>query len=105
VKDNAKKARIPRPRRPDHPGVPALEWISDVSGRTARVTAIGSRRILIENHTGIQDFSCDLVRLSTPSGPLCVHGDGLSLCDVRPNALIVYGCIRSVDLPEGGDAP
>lgn len=102
MKENSKKVRMPRPRKPIHPNMPALEWISDVSGHVARATAIGSRRILIENHTGIQDFSDELVRLSTPNGPLCVHGRDLSLFEVRENALIVHGCIRQVDLPEEG---
>lgn len=104
MKENSKRVKMPKPRKPSHPNMPALEWISDVSGRAARATAVGSRRILIENHTGIVDFSDNLVRLSTPNGPLCVHGRDLSLCEVRPNALIVHGCIRQVDLPEEGSA-
>lgn len=104
MKENSRKVKMPKARKPQHPGVPALEWLSELSGRTARATAIGSRRILIENHTGIQDFTDDEVRLSTASGPLCVRGRGLSLCEVRENALIVHGCIRQVDLPEDGGA-
>ena len=104
MKNHSKRIQIPKPRKPGHPGAPALEWISDVTGRSPRATAIGSRRILIENHTGVQDFSCELVRLSTANGPLCVHGRDLSLCEVRENALIVHGCIRRVDLPEEGGA-
>ena len=100
MKENSRKMKMPKPHKPAHPGVPALEWISDLSGRAARATAIGSRRILIENHTGIQDFSDELVRLSTANGPLCVRGRDLSLCEVRENALIVHGCIRQVELPE-----
>lgn len=95
---------MPKPQKPVHPAVPALEWLSDVSGRAARATAIGSRRILIENHTGIQDFTDEEVRLCTASGPLCVRGSGLTLCEVRPGALIVHGCIRQVDLPQEGGA-
>jgi len=103
MKENSRKVRMPKAPKPSHPGVPALEWLSDVSGRAARATAIGSRRILIENHTGIQHFTDEQVRLSTASGPLCVHGRGLTLCEVRANALIVHGCIRQVDLPGDGD--
>lgn len=100
MKESIRKVKMPKPHKPVHPAVPALEWLSDVSGRAARATAIGSRRILIENHTGIQDFSDEMVKLSTANGPLCVHGRGLSLCEVRENALIVHGCIRQVELPE-----
>lgn len=93
---------MPRPHRPVHPGVSALEWLGDVSGRAVRATAVGSRRILIENHTGIRDFTDETVHLSTAAGPLCVHGSNLELCEVRENALIVHGCIRRVDLPDDG---
>jgi len=104
VKENSRKVKMPKPHKPVHPGVSALEWLSDVSGRAARITAVGSRRILIENHTGILDFTDETVRLSTAVGPLCVHGRNLTLCEVRENALIVHGCIRQVDLPEEGGA-
>ncbi len=102
MKENRRKASIPKAHRPNHPGVPALEWLSDISGRAARATAIGSRRILIENHTGIQDFTDECVQLSTAAGQLCIHGRNLSLYEVRENALIVHGVIRQVNLPEDG---
>lgn len=104
MKTQSGKIRIPRPQRPRHENVPALEWVRDVSGKTARVTAIGSRRLLIENHTGIQTFTDELVCLTTACGPLSVCGKDLSLCEVRENALIVHGCIRKVELPEEGGA-
>lgn len=104
MKEHSRKFKMPRPRRPVHPHVSALEWLGDVSGRTARATAIGSRRILIENHTGIRDFTDETVTLSTAAGPLCVHGSDLELCEVRENALIVHGRIRRVDLPDEGGA-
>lgn len=104
MKENSRKVKMPRPHKPVHPGVPALEWLSDVSGRAVRATAIGSRRLLIENHTGIQGFTGEEIRLSTASGPLSVHGSALTLCEVRENALIVHGSIRRIDLPGEGCA-
>lgn len=104
VKDRSRKVKMPKPQKPAHPAVPALEWLSDLSGRAARATAIGSRRILIENHTGILDYTAEEVRLCTACGPLCIHGSDLTLCEVRPSALIVHGCIRQVDLPQEGSA-
>ena len=44
MKENSKRVKMPKPRKPSHPNMPALEWISDVSGRAARATAVGSRR-------------------------------------------------------------
>lgn len=105
MKENSRKVRMPKPHSPSHPNAPALEWISDVSGRTARTTAIGCRRVLIENHTGILDFTDEMVRLSTPSGDMRVYGTGLALMEVRPNALMVHGCISRVDLPSEEERP
>lgn len=98
----ARKPRIPKPGHPARPAVPALEWLGDVSGRAARATAIGSERMLIENHTGIKAFTDEQVLLATPGGVLGIFGSGLTLNEVRPRTLIVRGCIRRVDLPEDG---
>lgn len=103
MKENSRKPRMPKPHSPVHPNVPALEWVSDVSGRAARTTAIGCRRVLIENHTGILEFTDERVHLSTPSGDMRVFGKELTLMEVRPNALMVHGSIHRVDLPAEED--
>ena len=95
--------RAPRHRRRD---VPALEWAEEAVGRCARVTVVGSGSVLVENYDAIGRFTCDCVRLDTGRGPLCVRGERLSLCEVRPGALIVRGDIRRVELPgSGGETP
>ena len=99
----AASARRHRSRRQ---APPALEWVEDAAGQCARATVVGSRSLLVENHTGILDFTAERVRLGTARGPLCVTGSGLTLRDVRPGALIVRGSIARVELPcAGGDAP
>ena len=84
MKNQAKILKMPKPKRHAPPSAPALEWIGEVSGRAVRATLVGGSRV--------------------PNGTLSVHGTHLSLCEVRPNALIVRGCIRSVEMPEDGDA-
>jgi len=88
-----------KPRRPDRPNTPALEWVRDISGSAARTTAIGSRRLLVENHTGILDFSDTTIRLNTGCGCMQICGAGLSLSDVRRGSLVVLGQIHQVQLP------
>ena len=86
--------------------LPALEWARDAAGLCPRLTAIGNRRLLVENHTAIRAFTDCRVELDSRSGPLSVFGEGLTLSCVRSGALIVCGDIRRVDLPcRGGDAP
>lgn len=80
---------------------PALEWMCDLSGRTARVTSIGSRALLVENHRGIAEFGEERIVLATGCGNLTVEGEGLRLSDVRRDALIIRGDVRHVQLPCG----
>lgn len=83
--------------------IPALEWMEDISGKTARTTAIGSRSLIVENHAGILAFSENQILLNTGCGPLEIKGTGMYLQDVRADALIIHGEIHRVDLPcEGG---
>ena len=94
-----------KPERPARPPIPALEWAKDISGKYARITAVGNRRLLVENHTGILDFSSACISLNTASGPILINGCGLYLANVRRGALMVVGEIRQVQLPcKGGTA-
>jgi len=102
---HARGAGFPRPGRRVRHSLPALEWVQEASGRCIRVTAIGNRSLLVENHTGIQCFSGECIRLGSAGGELCIHGNGLTLRDVRADALIVRGDIQRLELPcEGRDA-
>lgn len=84
----------------------ALTWLSDVTGRCARLTALGASRLLVENHRGIISLGDTRVTLDTGDGPVTVTGENLRLCQVRRGALIVEGTLRQVCLPcEGGDDP
>ena len=106
----AKRVSKGAPRRPvfrSRTGPDALEWPRDLTGQCARTTAIGSNRLLVENHTGILELTDTRVRLGTGMGPLTVTGRGLSLCQARPGALIIRGALEKVELPceGGGDRP
>lgn len=89
------------PRHRHTPGIPALEWLNDLSGGTARITSIGSRRLLVENHCGICVFTKERIVLATRCGCLEVNGAGLSLREVRRDALVICGSIQNVQLPCG----
>ncbi len=78
---------------------PALDWINDLSGKTARITSIGNRSLMVENHSGIEKYSSDCVCLKTRCGIIKAEGTGLSLKEVRRDALIISGDIRRLDFP------
>ncbi|MDL2206675.1 YabP/YqfC family sporulation protein [Eubacteriales bacterium OttesenSCG-928-N13] len=85
--------------KPMRQGFPALEWLEQASGSQPRVMLAGGRRAMIENHTGIIEFDEQRVRLMTKQGVLTLHGQGLMLAEVRPDALTVRGIITAVELP------
>ena len=60
------------------PRLPAMEWAEDLVGGCARATAVGSRSLLLENITGILEFTPERVRLDTRRGPICVAGANLA---------------------------
>ena len=98
--------RVPKPSRRERRVIPALEWAEDAAGHSARATILGNRSVLVENFSAIVRFSEDCVRLDTARGAMVVCGRDLSLCEVRPGALIVRGEIRRVELPcPGGAVP
>ena len=100
---NSPAHAVNRPRLSMKRELPALDWISDAAGRCARVTAIGSHQVLIENLTAILELSDDLIRVDTGCGPLCVCGSALSLGEARTGSILVRGNIHRVELPcKGG---
>ena len=82
-----------------------MEWLQDVTGRSARITSLGRDALLVENHRGIRSFSPEEIHLDTLCGSICVQGEGLFLCQVRARALMIRGGIRQVHLPCEGSLP
>lgn len=80
--------------------MPALRWADTAD--LPRATLDGRARALIENHTGIIEFNCEKLRLSSRLGEITVSGDSLTLHQVCGRSLIVQGRIDSVTMPEGG---
>ena len=89
-------------RRPDRKPAPALEWLCDITGKTARITSIGGTALLVENHRGLIAYEAERVEIQTGCGRVVITGSQLTLSDVRRDALIVRGEIQNVQLPDGG---
>ena len=94
------RMRKTKTRRP----APHLEWLREASGGEARISLVGRDRALVENHTGIVEFTPERVRLTAKKGEIAVLGQALQLHEVRPGALIVRGVISGVLLPGAEDA-
>jgi sporulation protein YqfC len=87
------------PGRVRHGAFPAMEWLEEAAGALPRLMLAGGRRAMIENHTGILEFTPSCVRLMTRQGVLAIHGEALLLTQIRPDALTVRGEIQSIELP------
>jgi len=88
-------------RRVGRPVLEALSLPEDAAGGTVRLVALGSSRVLVENHLGLAEVTGTRVRMVTPEGMLAVSGENLRLADVRRGALCVRGDIRAIELPAG----
>ncbi len=67
------------------PGQPVLE-------------ALGMERILIENHSGILEYSTERIRVQVRFGNICVCGCSLSLRLMKQHQLVITGEIQNISL-------
>ncbi|MBE3598193.1 MAG: sporulation protein YqfC [Limnochordaceae bacterium] len=78
----------------------ALDIPADVFGES-RVSIVGTRRLLVENHRGLVHFSTGEIVVRVPSGQLVVRGRGLVIGAIQPDWLRVDGKIEQVVLTGG----
>ena len=73
-----------------------LELPREVLG-SLLVTAIGQRRLLIENHRGIELYSDICLRLRATEGCFSVYGNALCIRTLGGRMLAIEGDIRSME--------
>ncbi len=69
---------------------------------TPRMTLVGNRDIMIENHKGIMEFGFERVRVSTGSGIVKITGSGLHIKEITSEDIIISGSIDSIEFPNAG---
>lgn len=67
------------------PGMPVVEIAGDC-------------RVLIERHLGVIGYDCNVIRIKTKKGQICVQGSNLELTQMSKFTLVIYGKIHSVHL-------
>jgi sporulation protein YqfC len=73
----------------------------DLPAETAgvvKVTLVGRRRLLVENHRGILEYAADHIAVSGGKIRVNIIGSGLELCAMDRDALLVTGMIASLEL-------
>lgn len=82
-------------------------WIQRLSmqdealpGQTV-VEVLEDQRVLIEHHRGIIQYTREEIQIRVKFGRICVSGQGLSLCRMTSDQLVITGEIHSLTLLRG----
>lgn len=70
------------------PGVPLVELA-------------GEKRVLIENHQGVTEYSREKIQVRVCYGQICICGAGLELARMTKEQLVISGRIDSLSLLRG----
>lgn len=62
----------------------------------------GDRRLLIENHHGVSEYSPNQIRICVRYGELCVTGCGLTLAKMSKEQMVILGRIDGMHLLRRG---
>ena len=65
------------------------------------VEIAGDRRVLIENHCGVLEYSDNVIGIRVKFGKVLVCGSGLRLSRMTKGQLIVSGCMDCVRIVRG----
>ena len=74
----------------------------DLAGGQSRIELTGGRRLLIEDHRGVLEYTDTLLRVALRRGQVRVTGDGLQLTALTLRELAVSGTIREIELEGEG---
>lgn len=61
----------------------------------------GDRRLLIENHTGVREYGPEKICVRVRYGVVSVCGEGLRLCRMQSQQLVIMGRIDSIAVIRG----
>lgn len=66
------------------------------------VELAGNRRVLIENHRGVREYSRERIGVKVKTGLVVVCGQGLELSRMTKQLLVIQGTIEGVRLEGRG---
>ncbi|HMM20203.1 MAG TPA: sporulation protein YqfC [Selenomonadales bacterium] len=73
-----------------------LEIPQDIILDLPRITMLGNKQVLVENHKGIMEYTPDLVRIKLNQGELIVDGTGLTLGNLQAEQILVEGTVKTL---------
>lgn len=74
-----------------------LDIPEDLLHPASKLTVTAGRRVLVENHRGVLEYSRERVLVKLTRGRLCVAGTELRLLAMNRGELLIAGRVRSVE--------
>ena len=69
----------------------------EITMNVPHITVTGNREIYIENHKGIEVYTRELIRLSTPEGSISIEGHDMEIDAVRVSDIFISGTIEKIE--------
>ena len=73
-----------------------LEIPQDIVLDLPRITMLGNRQLLIENHKGIIEYTPSFVRIKLNQGELIIQGKKLTLGNLQIEQILVEGTVGEI---------
>ncbi|MBC8014191.1 MAG: sporulation protein YqfC [Sporomusaceae bacterium] len=73
-----------------------LEIPQDIILDLPRITMLGNKQLLIENHKGIIEYTPSLLRIKLSQGELIVKGKDLILANLQIEQILVEGTVGEI---------
>lgn len=73
-----------------------LEIPQDITLDLPRITMLGNKQLLVENHKGIIEYTSSLVRIKLNQGELIIAGKNLMLGNLQMEQILVEGTVEGV---------
>lgn len=80
----------------------ATELSDEVLPGQTLLELLEDRRVLIEHHMGVKEYSREKITVKVKMGYLCICGSDLNLCMMSTNQIVITGCISSVSVLRRG---
>lgn len=73
-----------------------LDIPQDIVLDLPRITMLGNKQLLVENHKGIIEYTPSLVRIKLSQGELFVYGETLTLGNLQAEQILVEGVVQEI---------
>lgn len=84
----------------------AISWAGDIHAQplpgVPLVELAGDRRVLIENHFGVREYSRERIGVKVKFGLVVVCGQELELSRMTKQQLVIRGAVASISLERRG---